>query len=86
MNTLGRDTVDFLEEALHGNIAQELNMDDNTSIHNKLERAFLITDAESKMSGIQTSGATVAICLIQVSFPISRIRIRAVGHTNFPFL
>ena len=52
---------------MHENIAEELNMDDNTSIHNKLERAFLMTDAESKMAGIQTSGATVAVCLVKVS-------------------
>jgi len=87
----GRDTVDFLENALHQNIAQELNMNDNNngnndnvnnhdknnnhdvdvnvnvnaSTHVKIERAFLMTDVQSQMSGIQISGATVALCLIK---------------------
>ena len=82
----GRDIVDFLQDALHINIALELNYKDDehddgantvntvntvnsnnnsTSIHERLERAFLITDVQSKMQKIQTSGATVAICIIQ---------------------
>lgn len=76
----GRDIVDFLQDALHSNIALELNhidaaddierpsdstTDNSTSIHERLERAFLITDVQSKMQNIHTSGATVAICIIQ---------------------
>ena len=66
MNVLGRDIVDFLEGSLHKNIAEELNIDDGVAIHTKIERAFLMTDAESRMAGIETSGATVAVCLIKV--------------------
>ena len=96
----GRDTVDFLQDALHLNIMEELNhgnvsngngirtdtntdkndrtctqdedkddvpMDtmDEAGVHERLERAFLITDVQSQMEGIQTSGATVAICLVE---------------------
>ncbi len=62
----GRDTVDFLEDALHQNIAEELNIDDDASTQVKIERAFLMADAECRMAGIETSGATVVVCLIKV--------------------
>ena len=74
----GRDTADFLEGKLHQCLAEELNMEDNSgdggddhhnsnaSIQVKMERSFLMTDAECRMSGIQTSGATVVVCLIKV--------------------
>lgn len=72
----GRDTADFLEGKLHQCLAEELNMEDEgdsdnhehdnkASIEMKLERSFLMTDAECRMSGIQTSGATVVLCLIK---------------------
>jgi len=62
----GRDTVDFLEGALHLNIAEELNRtNDKTPIHTKIEQAFLMTDAQSRMAGIETSGATVCVTLIK---------------------
>lgn len=38
---------------------------DNAGVHERLERAFLITDVQSQMKGIQTSGATVAMCLLE---------------------
>lgn len=69
----GRDTVDFLEGKLHQNIAEELNMvDDDASIHVKIERAFLMADAECRMAGLKTSGATVVMCLVKVSFLSSK--------------
>jgi len=61
----GRDIVEFLEHTLAENIAQELNEDDDASIHTRLERAFLITDIQSHMMAIDTSGATVALCLVK---------------------
>jgi protein phosphatase/protein phosphatase PTC1 len=64
----GRDTVDFLEEKLHVSIADELNMtQDGASTQEKLERAVLMTDAECRMAGIESSGATVVVCLVKVS-------------------
>lgn len=63
----GRDTVDYLSTYLHSNIATELNIesDSSTSLHQKIESAFLITDVESHMAGINSSGATVAISLVE---------------------
>jgi serine/threonine protein phosphatase PrpC len=64
----GRDIAEFLEETLHLNIAQELNQSDEASIHERLERAFLMTDVQSKMKHMQTSGSTVACCIIEREF------------------
>lgn len=61
----GRDIVEFLEQTLAKNVADELNVIDNASIHERLERAFLITDIQSHMMKIDTSGATVVLCLIK---------------------
>lgn len=105
----GRDTVDFLQDALHVSIAEELrhgnvggrgkedkgagekdsssrSLDasssdkeivDNAPIETRLERAFLITDVESKMMGIQTSGATVCICLVKRDFDRKKVVVHA---------
>jgi serine/threonine protein phosphatase PrpC len=61
----GRDICNFLEEALAENVAIELEHDDDASMETRLERAFLITDIQALKMGLTTSGATVAICLIQ---------------------
>lgn len=61
----GRDIVEFLEDGLHENIAKELNHGDDADIPTRLERAFLITDVQSSMMKLDTSGATVAMCLIK---------------------
>jgi len=61
----GRDIVNFLQDALHKNVAEEMNVDDDADINTRLERAFLITDVQSHMKGIKTSGATVALCLVE---------------------
>mmetsp|Transcript_35551 Transcript_35551/g.51948 ORF Transcript_35551/g.51948 Transcript_35551/m.51948 type:complete len:315 (+) Transcript_35551:167-1111(+) len=79
----GRDMVDFLEEALVPNIAQELNYKDPTLTEHdndiliRLERAFLLTDIQSRMAGLVTSGATVAICLIKKKPKSNKITIYA---------
>ncbi len=64
--------MDFLHDSLHLNIMEELKHDgdgdgdgDEAGVHERLERAFLITDVQCRMEGIQTSGATVAICLVE---------------------
>lgn len=38
------------------------------TIQTALERAFLLTDIQSRMAGIQTSGATVACCIVIPKF------------------
>lgn len=60
----GRDIVNFLEETLHHNVALELSHTDDATMTTRLERAFLMTDIQSKQFGLETSGATVAMCLI----------------------
>ena len=42
--------------------------DDGVAIRTALERAFLLTDIQSRMDGITTSGATVACCVIVPHF------------------
>jgi len=74
----GRDIVNFLEECLAKNIADELNHNDvdeithapssHQAMHKRIEQAFLITDIQSRMKGITSSGATVCICLIKRDF------------------
>lgn len=60
--------VEYLEANFMRNVAEELNCnDDEADVHTRLERAFLVSDIQSRMMGIQTSGATVALCLVQVS-------------------
>ena len=60
--------MEFLEDALSENIAKELNHLDDADISMRLERAFLITDVQSSLMKIETSGATVACCLVKVRF------------------
>ncbi len=62
----GRQIVDFLEESLEKNIYKELKMSDDAGISERLSRAFLITDMQSKKLNITTSGAT-AVCAVLVS-------------------
>jgi len=61
----GREIVEFLESRLGRNIAQELKYADNATIPERLERAFIITDVESRLEGIMNSGATVVVSLIR---------------------
>ena len=74
--------VEYLEHGLLFHIAHELkhrrheshdknnendDYDDEATILERLERAFLMADIHSNQLGITTSGATVAVCLVQVS-------------------
>lgn len=59
----GRDIVDYLERNFSKNVAQELNHDDDAPISTRLERAFLLTDIQSRKANLMTSGATVVMCL-----------------------
>ena len=52
----GRQIVDFLEEGLETNIKLELKLPDDASIQERLTRAFLITDMQSRKLNITTSG------------------------------
>lgn len=58
--------VEYLEHGLCYHVAQELRCDDDATILERLERAFLMADIHSKQLGVSTSGSTVAICLIKV--------------------
>ena len=62
--------VEYLEHGLSFHIAQELSYKDDATILERLERAFLMADIHSRQLGVTTSGATVAVCLVQVSFCI----------------
>jgi hypothetical protein len=65
---IGRDMVDFLEKGLIHHVAEELGCQkDNADTATRLERAFLMADIHSHQAGVQSSGATVAVCLIKVS-------------------
>ena len=56
----GRDIVEFLECSLATNVAEELNVvDDSIDIQTRLERAFLITDIQSRKKGLMTSGKLI---------------------------
>ena len=54
----GRQIADFLEETLENNISIELQHDDDATILERLQRAYLITDMQSRRLNIVTSGAT----------------------------
>lgn len=63
----GRAMVDFLQQTLHKNVEIELENqedDDDVDILVRLERALLMTDIQGKHYGIASSGATVALCVL----------------------
>jgi len=60
----GRQIVDFLEDALEQNISKELMEPDEAGIPERLARAFLITDMQSRKLEITTSGATAVSALL----------------------
>eukprot|EP01035_Chromulina_nebulosa_P064689 gene64689-88500_t len=60
----GRQIVDYLENALEQTIAQELTETDTASMQERLTRAFLITDMNSRKMNITTSGATAVSVLL----------------------
>jgi len=63
----GRDIVDYLERHFARNVAQELAHDDDANVSTRMERAFLLTDIQSRKAGLMTSGATVVMCLVKRS-------------------
>ena len=75
--------VEYLHEALSFHVAQELSHNDGDDLPTKLERAFLIADIHSKTVGVQLSGATVAMCLIQVS-TVYIMHISSLSAPSFP--
>jgi len=78
----GRDMVEFLEEHLVANVALELNNDDEAGIHERLERAFLITDIQGRMMEIVASGSTVTICLLKREGNKIQVHAANVGDTR----
>lgn len=63
----GRHIVDFLEETLENNISTELQLPDEASVLERIRRAFLITDMQSKQLDIVTSGATAVVALLKTT-------------------
>ncbi len=62
----GNESHDKNNEKGQGQARHE-DDDDDATILERLERAFLMADIHSNQLGITTSGATVAVCLVQVS-------------------
>ena len=60
----GRQIVDFLENSLEMSICKELKQPDDASVLERLSRAYLITDMESRSLNITTSGATAVSALL----------------------
>jgi serine/threonine protein phosphatase PrpC len=60
----GRQIVDYLEGALEKNITNELKLTDEATVAERLTRAFLITDMESRKLNVNTSGATAVSVLL----------------------
>lgn len=52
-------------------VEEEEEKDDAQIIRNSLERAFLLTDIQSRMAGLMTSGATVVCTIIIPKFDIT---------------
>lgn len=78
----GRQIADFLEEALENTIYQELQIGDDATIPERLARAFLITDCESKKSGIMTSGATCVSALLHNDGGCKKLYVANVGDSR----
>ena len=64
----GRQIADFLEETLESNISVELQQPDDASILERLQRAYLITDMQSRRLNIVTSGATAVSALLRTEY------------------
>ena len=60
--------VDFIQHALPFHVAQELDTleGEEEDRKQKVLRAFLMADIHARQVGILSSGAAVALCLIQV--------------------
>lgn len=78
----GRHIAEFLEETLENNISEELKVDDDASIPERMARAYLITDAMSKKDGIMTSGATAVSALLHNSPEGKKLYVSNVGDSR----
>jgi len=63
----GRQIADFLDETLENNISIELQQTDSAPVLERLQRAFLITDMQSRRLNIVTSGATAVSALVHTA-------------------
>jgi serine/threonine protein phosphatase PrpC len=63
----GRQIADFLEETLESNIAIELQQGDDASVLERIQRAYLITDMQSRRLNIVTSGATAVSAVLHTT-------------------
>jgi len=61
----GRHIVNFLEEQLEKNITTELLLNDEATVQERLTRAFLITDMQSRQQQNNTAGATAVSVLLR---------------------
>ncbi|DBA03575.1 TPA: hypothetical protein N0F65_011476 [Lagenidium giganteum] len=60
----GRDVATFLQQHLHDNLATELAVDDTSTVEQRIERAFVITDMECCSSISGSIGATAVTALL----------------------
>jgi len=63
----GRQIADFLDETLENNISIELQQEDSAPVLERMQRAYLITDMQSRRLNIVTSGATAVSALVHTT-------------------
>jgi serine/threonine protein phosphatase PrpC len=78
----GRQIVDFLEKRLEEQMGVELLIDDGSCIEEKIARAFLITDMQSRQLDITTSGATAVVAIIENINQNRKITVANVGDSR----
>ena len=69
--TDGDDDDENQDDSDDEEVEEEEEKDDAQIIRNSLERAFLLTDIQSRMAGLMTSGATVVCTIIIPKFDIT---------------